>query len=120
MFWRYLAVISESFKGSIMIELTKIKNVASLVASYQMQEELQFNGQPITPHQNAVVRYLVSESLNESDQSAWLLRQTLENPKLLSLGWQNGYLLVGDPDEFTNCSFFDALTPEKVVSANAP
>lgn len=103
-----------------MVELSNLKTVSGLVAAYQMQEELQFNGEAITPHQNAVVRYLVSESLNESDLSAWLLRQALDNPKLLSLGWQNGYLLVGDADEFTNCSFFDALTPEKVVSADAP
>jgi hypothetical protein len=103
-----------------MIELTNLKTVAGLVAAYQMQEELQFNGEAITTHQNAVVRYLVSESLNESDLSAWLLRQPLDNPKLLSLGWQNGYLIVGDIDEFTNCSFFEALTPDQVVSSHAP
>ncbi len=103
-----------------MIELSNLKSVSGLVAAYQMQEELQLNGEAITAHQNAVVRYLVSESLNESDLSAWLLRQSLDNPKLLSIGWQNGYLIVGDIDEFTNCSFFEALTPDQVVSSHAP
>lgn len=101
-----------------MIELTNLKTVAGLVAAYQMQEALQFNGEAITPHQNAVVRYLVSGSLNEDDFSAWLLRQPLDNPNLMSLGWQNGYLIVGDPDEFSNCSFFAALTPDTWLQKN--
>lgn len=100
-----------------MIELTSLKSVASLVAAYQMQEALQFNGEAITAHQNAVVRYLVSESLNGDDFSDQLLRQSLDNPNLLSIGWQNGYLMVGDVDAFTNCSFFAALVPESVVIA---
>lgn len=102
-----------------MVELSTLKTVSGLVAAYQMQEPLQFNGEAITPHQNAVVRYLVAESLNESDLSAWLLRQALDNSKLLSIGWQNGYLMVGDVDEFTNCSFFDALVPEAWLQKSA-
>ena len=98
-----------------MVELTQLNSVAGLVAAYQVQEEMQFNGAPLTPHQHAVVRYLVAESLNGTDFSERLLRQSLNKPNLLSLGWQNGYCLVGDPDEFTNCSFFAALTPESVV-----
>jgi len=104
-----------------MIELTNLKGVAGLVAAYQMQEELQFNGEAITPHHNAVVRHLVSESLNDDDFSSWLLRQALDNPKLMSIGWQNGYYVLGDVDEFTNCSFFAALTPEQwLTNADKP
>lgn len=96
-----------------MIELTNLKTVSGLVAVYQMQEELQFNGAALTAHQHAVVRYLVAESLNDTEFSERLLRQSLAKPDLISVGWQNGYYLVGDPDEFSNCSFFEALVPEQ-------
>lgn len=102
-----------------MIELTNLTSVSGLVAAYQVREEIKLNGEALTPHQHAVVRYLVSESLNDTEHSERLLRQSLDNPLLISIGWQNGYFIVGDVDEFTNCSFFAALTPEQVVTPNA-
>jgi hypothetical protein len=96
-----------------MIELTNLKSVSGLVAAYQVREDLQYNGEALTPHQYAVVRYLVAESLNDDEFSERLLRQNLEKSDLISIGWQNGYYVIGDADEFINCSFFNALTPEQ-------
>ena len=96
-----------------MFEISKLTSVAALVEVFQMRLPLQYHGKPLTPYQESVVRYVISSALTDDDAGSLFSFQSLSKANLISLNWQYGHFVAGDRDEFTNCSFFDALEPER-------